>query len=103
MAAPGGPGYARGFWRGRCDGERPRSSMRAIDQGAKAPPPAGAARQAPFARVAPLIAAALVIGVVGGFALAAMLTVTRMLGVTGLWWAAAAQAHGHLQLYGWAG
>src|SRR5690348_4772127 len=77
--------------------------MRAIEQGAKAAPPAGAARQAPFARVAPLIAAALVIGVVGGFALAAMLTVTRMLGVTGLWWAAAAQAHGHLQLYGWAG
>ena len=76
--------------------------MRAIEQGAKAPP-AGEARQASFARVAPLIAAALVIGVVGGFALAATLTVTRALGVTGLWWAAAAQAHGHLQLYGWAG
>jgi uncharacterized protein involved in response to NO len=77
--------------------------MRVAQREGEAMPPAGEARQAPFARVAPLIAAALVIGVVGGFALAATLTVTRMLGVTGLWWAAAAQAHGHLQLYGWAG
>ena len=77
--------------------------MRVVERGGKRLSLAGEARQAPFARVAPLIAAALVIGVVGGFALAATLTVTRMLGVTGLWWAAAAQAHGHLQLYGWAG
>lgn len=77
--------------------------MRIAERGEKPVPPAGEARQAPFARVAPMLAAALVIGVAGGFALAATLTLTRMLGVTGLWWVAAAQAHGHLQLYGWAG
>ncbi|HKW23133.1 MAG TPA: hypothetical protein VJO13_17240 [Ktedonobacterales bacterium] len=62
------------------------------------------ATQAPFARVAPLLGTALLLGVFGGFLMATVLTVTRALDVrTGLWWIALAQAHGHLQLYGWAG
>lgn len=62
------------------------------------------AHQESFKRVAPVIGAALLIGTGGGFALAAVLTLTTMLGlVTGPWWLALAQAHGHLQLYGWAG
>jgi uncharacterized protein involved in response to NO len=45
-----------------------------------------------------------VIGVVGGFALATALTVSQALHIPGgRWWPATAQAHGHLQLYGWAG
>jgi uncharacterized protein involved in response to NO len=60
--------------------------------------------QAPFALAAPLLGTALVVGVVGGFALATVLTVSQVLRVPGgLWWMAMAQAHGHLQLYGWAG
>lgn len=62
------------------------------------------AHQESFQRVVPVIGAALLIGTGGGFALAAVLTLTTMLGlVTGPWWLALAQAHGHLQLYGWAG
>jgi uncharacterized protein involved in response to NO len=61
-------------------------------------------RQQPFTIVAPVLASALVIGVAGGFALAATLTLSRGLGIpAGAWWLALAQAHGHLQLYGWAG
>lgn len=61
-------------------------------------------RQEAFSTVAPLLRAALLIGACGGFVLAAVLTVTRLLGsATGLWWEAVVQAHGHLQLYGWAG
>ncbi len=61
-------------------------------------------RQEPFSRVAPLIGAALLLGAGGGFVLAAVLTTTRMAHIpAGLWWVALAQAHGHLQLYGWAG
>lgn len=61
-------------------------------------------RQEAFATVEPLPRAALLIGACGGFVLAAILTVTLLLGVnTGLWWYALVQAHGHLQLYGWAG
>jgi uncharacterized protein involved in response to NO len=57
-----------------------------------------------FARVAPLLAASLVLGAAGGFVLATVLTTTAALHVpAGLWWLAVAQAHGHLQLYGWAG
>jgi uncharacterized protein involved in response to NO len=53
--------------------------------------------------VAPLLRAALLLGAGGGFALAALLTSTQALRLPeGLWWLAAAQAHGHLQLYGWA-
>ncbi len=60
--------------------------------------------QAAFGLVAPGLKAALTLGVVGGFAMAATLTTTYALGlVNGPWWPAMAQAHGHLQLYGWAG
>ena len=61
-------------------------------------------RQEPFSRVAPMLGAALLIGAGGGFVLATVLTLTRAFHVpTGVWWLALAQAHGHLQLYGWAG
>lgn len=61
-------------------------------------------RQEAFATVAPLLRAALLIGACGGFVLAAILTTTRLLNIaSGLWWEAVVQAHGHLQLYGWAG
>lgn len=61
-------------------------------------------RQEPFATVAPLLRAALLIGAGGGFVLAAVLTTIRLFNVaSGLWWGALVQAHGHLQLYGWAG
>ncbi len=64
----------------------------------------GAHRQEPFSQVAPLLAAAVVLGVAGGFALATALTVSRALSMPeGVWWPAAAQAHGHLQVYGWVG
>jgi uncharacterized protein involved in response to NO len=50
------------------------------------------------------LAAALLLGVGGGFVLAAVLSTTQALGMPlGRWWVALAQAHGHLQLYGWAG
>src|SRR5579885_2686876 len=62
------------------------------------------ARQEPFARVAPVLRAALLLGVCGGFTLATILTLSYALALPlGTWWAALAQAHGHLQLYGWAG
>lgn len=65
---------------------------------------AGTSRQEPFARVTPLLRSALVIGPCGGFLFAAILTITAAFhGNTGAWWVALAQAHGHLQLYGWAG
>jgi len=61
-------------------------------------------RHAPFAVIAPLMGAALLLGAGGGFALAAVLTLTRAFRIPpGSWWAALVQAHGHLQLYGWAG
>jgi uncharacterized protein involved in response to NO len=64
----------------------------------------GTARQEPFARVAPVLRAALLLGVCGGFTLATILTLSYALALPlGSWWAALAQAHGHLQLYGWAG
>jgi uncharacterized protein involved in response to NO len=63
-----------------------------------------AGKQQPFSRVAPILKAALLIGVGGGFLLATILTVTYALALPlGAWWEALAQAHGHLQLYGWAG
>ncbi len=62
------------------------------------------ARQEPFARVAPLLRGALLIGPCGGFLFATILTITvASRKNTGAWWEALAQAHGHLQLYGWAG
>lgn len=60
--------------------------------------------QEPFSRVAPLLKGALLLGVCGGFALATVLTITQSFpNVLGPWWIALVQAHGHLQLYGWAG
>jgi uncharacterized protein involved in response to NO len=60
--------------------------------------------QQPFARVAPLLRTALLSGSGGGFVLATILTLTAAFAVSiGPWWSATAQAHGHLQLYGWAG
>ncbi|MBA3822917.1 MAG: hypothetical protein H0X24_03305 [Ktedonobacterales bacterium] len=62
------------------------------------------AGQAAFARVTPLLRGALLLGVGGGFLLATILTISAALRVnTGVWWEALAQAHGYLQLYGWAG
>src|SRR5579883_1090999 len=60
--------------------------------------------QAPFARVANVFRAALLLGAGGGFLLACILTVSSMLNLSlGSWWLALAQAHGNLQLFGWAG
>lgn len=62
------------------------------------------AQQEPFARVAVILKAALLLGSGAGFVLATVLTLTLMLNVPlGPWWTALAQAHGHVQLYGWAG
>ncbi len=61
-------------------------------------------KQEPFSRVAPVLKTALLMGAGGGFLLATILTVTYALSIPlGAWWDALAQAHGHLQLYGWAG
>ena len=61
-------------------------------------------RQEPFSRVAPMLKTALLMGAGGGFLLAAVLTLSRAFSVPlGAWWEAVAQAHGHLQVYGWAG
>lgn len=60
--------------------------------------------QEPFSRVSPLLGSALLLGVGAGFALATVLTLSQALHISlGPWWIAAAQAHGHVQLYGWAG
>jgi len=60
--------------------------------------------QEPFSRVAPILGAALLLGAGVGFALATVLTLAQALHVPiGPWWVATAQAHGHVQLYGWAG
>lgn len=57
-----------------------------------------------FAHVAPMLDAALLSGAAGGFVLATILTLTSAFdSAIGPWWTAIAQAHGHLQLYGWAG
>lgn len=60
--------------------------------------------QEPFFRVAPVIKTALLMGAGGGFVLATILTLSFLLPIPlGTWWIALAQAHGHLQLYGWTG
>jgi len=67
-------------------------------------PMLGATGHEPFSRVAPYLRSALLIGVFGGFLFAAILTTTAAFHAnTGLWWEALVQAHGHLQLFGWAG
>ena len=61
-------------------------------------------RQESFSRVAPILASALLMGAGVGFVLATILTLALALHVSlGPWWIATAQAHGHVQLYGWAG
>jgi uncharacterized protein involved in response to NO len=66
--------------------------------------PADPARQQPFSRVAPVVAAALLLGAGVGFVFAAVLSITEATRTAGgTWWTALVQAHGHVQLYGWAG
>ena len=61
-------------------------------------------RQETLSRVAPILASALLMGAGVGFVLATILTLALALHVSlGPWWIATAQAHGHVQLYGWAG
>ncbi|GLV58346.1 hypothetical protein KDH_51790 [Dictyobacter sp. S3.2.2.5] len=61
-------------------------------------------QQVSFAQIALVFRAALLLGAGGGFMLACVLTVTSMVGVQlGPWWPALAQAHGNLQVFGWAG
>ena len=76
----------------------------AHEQLGQVPPLHGEHRQEPFIRVAPMLQCALLMGAGGGFLLAAVLTLSRAFSITlGAWWEATAQAHGHLQLFGWAG
>lgn len=52
----------------------------------------------------PFVYAALMLALVGGFGLGGALFLAAALHLPlGLWWAAAAQAHGQVQLFGWAG
>ncbi|HEU0002069.1 MAG TPA: hypothetical protein VFQ36_14300 [Ktedonobacteraceae bacterium] len=69
------------------------------------PPTSGEARaQKPFSLVTPILKTALLMGAGGGFLLATVLTLSLAFSASlGAWWEAVAQAHGHLQLYGWAG
>jgi uncharacterized protein involved in response to NO len=61
-------------------------------------------QQETFSRVVPILSSALLMGAGVGFVLATILTLALALHVfLGPWWIAAAQAHGHVQLYGWAG
>ena len=72
----------------------------------KTPPPLSeeARKQQPFSLVTPVLKTALLMGAGGGFLLATILTLSLAFSVSlGSWWEAVAQAHGHLQLYGWAG
>jgi uncharacterized protein involved in response to NO len=72
---------------------REKRSVREVDR-----------QQVPFARTAPVFRAALLLGASGGFLLACVLTVTSVSGIMpGSWWDALAQAHGDLQVFGWAG
>ena len=69
-----------------------------------APTSEEARKQEPFSRVTSMLKTALFMGAGGGFMLATALTLARAFSVPlGAWWEATAQAHGHLQLYGWAG
>lgn len=59
---------------------------------------------APFAVVAPVLRWALLLGAGGGFVLASVLSLSLAVHASlGSWWVALAQAHGHLQVDGWAG
>ncbi len=61
-------------------------------------------QQETFSRVVPILTSALLMGAGVGFVLATVLTLSLALHISfGTWWIATAQAHGHVQLYGWAG
>jgi uncharacterized protein involved in response to NO len=78
--------------------------MHTTAHGKSTPPPIEMRKQEPFSRVAPMLKTALLMGAGGGFLLATLLTLSRAVSMPlGAWWEAVAQAHGHLQLYGWAG
>ncbi|HEX6799118.1 MAG TPA: hypothetical protein VF116_15520 [Ktedonobacterales bacterium] len=84
----------------RLQRSRARQRSRA-EQSARAATPRG---QQPFTVVAPLLRAGLLLGAAGGFVLASVLSLSLALRQPlGAWWLAVAQAHGHLQVYGWAG
>ncbi|HEX8730949.1 MAG TPA: hypothetical protein VF725_02710, partial [Ktedonobacterales bacterium] len=69
-----------------------------------APTPRSPLPQQPFRVVTPMARTALLLGAAGGFALASVLSVTLAAHITlGPWWAATAQAHGRLQVFGWVG
>lgn len=62
------------------------------------------ATQEPFARARPWIVLSCGLGLGAGFVLVAILSVAQALGLPlGLWWPALVQAHGHVQVFGWAG
>jgi uncharacterized protein involved in response to NO len=83
---------------------RLRWSRRLRSQSPPPVPDTASTGQQPFARVALLLRAALLLGAAGGFVLASVLSLSLALRLPlGGWWLATAQAHGHLQLYGWAG
>lgn len=80
------------------------NKQRQIRQREQTPSTEEERKQEPFWRVAPMLQAALLMGACGGFVLASVLTLSSALSVPlGTWWEAVVQAHGHLQLYGWAG
>ena len=85
----------------RLQWSRARPRPERAEQPGRAATPQG---QQPFALVAPLLRAALLLGAAGGFVLASVLSLSLALRLPlGVWWLAVAQAHGHLQVYGWAG
>jgi len=69
------------------------------------PPTPTAARPRPVtpSLTPPFVWAATTLAVVGGFGLGGALFAALLGPRPGLWWPAAAQAHGHVQLFGWAG
>ena len=78
--------------------------MHTTAHGKITPPSIEMRKQEPFSRVTPMLKTALLMGAGGGFLLATLLTLSRAFSVPlGAWWEAVAQAHGHLQVYGWAG
>jgi uncharacterized protein involved in response to NO len=83
-----------------------KHQMHTTVHGKITPPPTSeeTRKHEPFSRVTPMLKRALLMGAGGGFVLATVLTLARAFSVPlGAWWEATAQAHGHLQLYGWAG
>lgn len=52
----------------------------------------------------PFVVASLLLAISGGFGLGGLLMAAESrYAVSGAWWEAAAQAHGHIQIFGWAG